>query len=174
MYKRVRQIIRMFLNVAGASLLFLVASAILLIACNCRDAPLPDLSGLEPVPGANVPANSNGWYCIREAVRDSWIPARTASLYAVWCGVRREDAAGLRELLASNTLALAWIDRAANSAWIAPPRVYLPEDGNWLGWSPVARSMMLKRRCANPTCPCGCRQIPSPSGPRWRCKLFIA
>jgi hypothetical protein len=139
MRPRPRQTIRTLLKVAGASLLLLVASVLILIVCNCRDAPPPDLSGLETASVADVPANSNGWYCIREAVRDAWIPARTASLYAVWCGVRREDAAGLRELLASNTLALAWIDRAANSVRIAPPRVYLPEDGNWLGWSPVAK-----------------------------------
>src|SRR5438093_4170128 len=42
-----------------------------------------------------------------------------------------------------------------------------------MGWSPVVRSMMDRRRCAKPTCWLSCFQVAWPSGPRWACSSFI-
>lgn len=134
----------MLLKVAVAGVLLFVVAALILVACNRRDAAPPDLAGLESASGADVPANSNAWYFIREAARDACIPSRTSALCAVWFGVR-SDAADLRELLVSNTLALAWTDRAANANRIAQPRERSPEDDNRLGWSPVGTCGRLLR-----------------------------
>lgn len=143
MHPRIKWFLQI-LRLLGAALLLLLLGLILLVACNCRDAPPPDPGDLESALPVVVPANSNGWYFIREAVQDSWIPTQTDSLSRVWYG-EHPEAAGIRELIASNQLALSWIDRAARSSRIAPPREMLPEDGNWLGWSPVSRCGRLLR-----------------------------
>lgn len=121
-----------------------LAAGVGYVAVNTRDGPPPDTRDLAP-PVTPVPgSNSNGWFFIREAVRDAIVPAGTSRLHAVWLGAA-SDPALARELLISNQLALAWVDRAANAGQIAPPAVRLPEDGNYLAWSPVALCGKLLR-----------------------------
>jgi hypothetical protein len=132
------------LRALAALLLLLALGAVLQEVCNRRDAPPPDLTGLELPVDEALPACSNGWYCIREAVRDAWVPPRTNALYATWTGLCT-NSAGVREILASNALALAWVDRAATSAHIAPPSATCAEDNNFLGWSPIATCGRLMR-----------------------------
>lgn len=141
---RVRRLARLLLQAGGLGLLLLLAAVSILVGFNRRDAPPPEVSDLAPAPRQELPANSNGWYFIREAVRDAWIPCMTARLFAVWHG-SVQDMAGIRALLASNTLALAWTDRAVDSNCIAPPQEHISEDNNWLGWSPIGTCGRLLR-----------------------------
>ena len=133
--RRPTRIFLRLLFAAGLLAAACVVAVVAYVAVNCRDLPPPDLGGLALPPPAPVPAASNGWYGLREAVRDMCVPSRTSRLAAAWYGLG--DAASLREILASNTLSLAWIDRAVRGGTLAPPAARLPEDDSYLGWSPV-------------------------------------
>lgn len=125
------------LAAAGIGAAALVAAGVAFVAVNCRDAPPPDVRDLEPPPLPSVPANSNGVYCLREAERDLFIPARSSRLHPAWTS-GAPDPEAARELLASNALALAWIDRAVRDGAIAPAAERRPEDANLIGWSPIS------------------------------------
>ena len=137
MRRTIRQCLFRFLAVAGLGAAILVSAMAVCIAVNRRDAPPPDVRDLAPPPRPSAPANGNGWYCLREAVRDLCIPAGTSRLHSAWIS-GAPDPEAAHELLASNALALAWIGRAVRDGVIAPPAERLPEDANLIGWSPIS------------------------------------
>jgi len=110
------------------------------------DAPPPDARDLLP-PAApiDVPAASNGWYLIREAVRSMVPPPANQVAAGGGRGSAAFDPAGMRAMLDDNVRALAWIDRAASCPAIMPPADRLSEDLNYLGWSPVSKCGRLLR-----------------------------
>jgi len=111
-----------------------------------RDAPPPDVRDLLPASAlADVPAASNGWYVIREAVRNMVPPPGKPAATGGGRASAVSAPAGARGVLGDNARALAWIDRAASCPAIAPPAERLSEDLNYLGWSPVSKCGALLR-----------------------------
>jgi len=115
------------------------------LALGSRDAPPPDVSDLPPPPSIAVPAASNGWYLIREAVRCMVMPLTNRPPQTAGNPERSFDLLRVRAMLDDNARALAWIDRAVACAAIAPPPERLSEDRNYLGWSPVSKCGRLLR-----------------------------
>ena len=129
---------RLELAAVGIALAAAILAAAAFVAANRRDAPPPDLTGVLPPATRVVPATSNGWYLLREATRALRLPADRSREQAVWNGMARDPEAA-RLLLATNALALAWIDRTVCCETFAPPGLRLPEDENIFGtWAPVS------------------------------------